>query len=517
MKTFRDMPIRRKLMLSILSTSVVVMLLMLGTFFTYEFFALRLGTVRQLSTLGEITADNATAALAFQNQQDADEILHGLKAQRYLVAAAIYDQSGQLFSRYPKTLKTKDLPSAPGDPGYRYGESHLAGFQPMMQKDRRLGTLYLEMDGGAALRDRLLGLFKIALPVMALILLVAYLLAHALEKQISRPILALAETANDITERQDFSARAEKHGRDEIGQLTDGLNEMLAGIQQRESALDGANDALRAENAERKRGEQALQIAMDDLERKVTERTAELRSAKEQAESSDRLKSEFLANMSHELRTPMNAIIGFTGTLMMKLPGPLTQAQEKQLSTVQSSARHLLSLINDLLDVAKIESGKVELKFEPVSCTSIIEEMAAVLRPLAEKKGLEFQIQLPTEDIVILTDRRALNQIIINLANNAIKFTEVGRIIIAAARRQKSGDTVTELSFSDTGCGIQPEDQNRLFQAFSQLDSSSTRRYEGTGLGLHLSQKLAELLGARITFHSEFGKGSTFTLTIREA
>src|SRR5450432_1092534 len=175
MTHFRDTPIRRKLMLSILSTSAVVMLLMLGTFFTYEFFALRQGTLRQLSTLGEITADNSTAALAFQNQQDADEILDALKAQRYLVAAAIYDQHGQLFSHYPKTSKTQDLPPAPGDTGFGYGESHLAGFQPIMQKDRRLGTLFLEMDAGAALRSRLSGLLHVALPVMALVLLIAYL------------------------------------------------------------------------------------------------------------------------------------------------------------------------------------------------------------------------------------------------------------------------------------------------------------------------------------------------------
>lgn len=228
-------------------------------------------------------------------------------------------------------------------------------------------------------------------------------------------------------------------------------------------------------------------------------------------------KNRFLANMSHELRTPMNAIIGFTGTLLMKLPGPLTKDQEKQLTTVQNSARHLLSLINDLLDVAKIEAGKVEVNPELTACSQLIEEVAAPLRPLAESKGLEFEVRLPAADIVIRTDRRALTQILINLANNAIKYTESGRIVIALSQSAQAEGTVTQFCVSDTGCGIKPEDQTRLFQAFTQLDSSSTRRYEGTGLGLHLSQMLAELLGARITFQSEYGKGSTFILSMTES
>lgn len=259
------------------------------------------------------------------------------------------------------------------------------------------------------------------------------------------------------------------------------------------------NTELKGEITERKRIENILHEKNIELQEAAT------------------AKNHFLANMSHELRTPLNAIIGFTGTMLMKLPGPLTKDQEKQLSTIQNSARHLLSLINDLLDVAKIESGKIELKPESTSCSRIVEEVAASLRPLAEKKGLEFEVRLPPAEIFILTDRRALTQIIINLTNNAIKYTESGRIVVALTQGIEPGEATTEFSISDTGCGIKAEDQPRLFQAFTQLDSSSTRRYEGTGLGLYLSQKLAQLLGARITFTSEYGKGSTFTLCIRKA
>ena len=247
---------------------------------------------------------------------------------------------------------------------------------------------------------------------------------------------------------------------------------------------------------ERKRFEQTLQ-----------EKNIEL-------ENASLAKDRFLASMSHELRTPLNAVIGFTGTLLMKLPGPLTEEQEKQLRTIQASSRHLLSLINDLLDLAKIESGNVELKMEPVSCQAIIEEVSTTLRNLAETKGLHFEVGLPDHEITVRTDRRSLTQILINLTNNAIKFTERGSVRLELREQQNNGDSVAEISVTDTGLGIRQEDQPKLFQAFMQVDSSSTRAYEGTGLGLHVSQKLASMIGGRIAFESEYGRGSKFTVSL---
>ncbi|HET6843180.1 MAG TPA: PAS domain S-box protein [Candidatus Angelobacter sp.] len=224
-------------------------------------------------------------------------------------------------------------------------------------------------------------------------------------------------------------------------------------------------------------------------------------------------KDKFLATMSHELRTPLNAIIGFTGTLLMKLPGPLTTDQDKQLRTIQTSARHLVSLINDLLDLAKIESGKVQLNPEPLACNGIVEEVTTSLRPLAEAKGLTFEQVIQGADMVVWADRRALSQILINLTNNAIKFTGSGGVRLEASQRHANGALITEFSVEDTGIGIKPEDRDKLFEAFSQVTSNEARR-DGTGLGLHLSQKLAELLGGRINMESEYGKGSRFTLIL---
>lgn len=250
----------------------------------------------------------------------------------------------------------------------------------------------------------------------------------------------------------------------------------------------------------------------DVSDRKNIEHTLSVKNI--ELENAAETRNRFLATMSHELRTPLNAIIGFTGTLLMKLPGPLNAAQEKQLSTVQSSARHLLSLINDILDLAKVESGKVELVFETLSGASVIDEIVTTLRPLAEKKGLHLRIELPRVEIPISTDRRTLSQILINLTNNSIKFTETGDVCIKLEQVDTREGLITRFHVTDTGCGIKPEDQVKLFNAFTQIDSSSTRKFEGTGLGLHLSQQLAKLLNGNIAVRSKFGEGSTFTLEI---
>jgi signal transduction histidine kinase len=251
-------------------------------------------------------------------------------------------------------------------------------------------------------------------------------------------------------------------------------------------------------------------ITLTDLtERREIEQKLALQ--KVVADAAVAAKELFFGMLSHELRTPLNAVIGFTGTLLMGLPGPLTAEQKRQLETVRSSARHQLSLINDLLDLAKIESGKVELNFEQVDCAGVVDEVADTLRPLAKQKGLRFEVRVP-KNIVVKIDRRAFSQILINLVNNAIKFTNEGGIRIDV--QKKNG--ATKVSVIDTGIGITREDQARLFDAFARLDSASANREEGSGLGLHLSQKLAALLGVRINFKSKLGQGSSFTVLLQD-
>ncbi len=243
-------------------------------------------------------------------------------------------------------------------------------------------------------------------------------------------------------------------------------------------------------------------------------RNIEIAQKNLQLQDISRTKSEFVANMSHELRTPLNAVLGFTGTLLMRLPGPLTEDQDKQLRTIQTSARHLLSLINDLLDVEKIESGKFDIRLEEVVLQSVVREVFETLQPLATQKKLEFRMSLPKVDIRIQTDRRALSQVLINLLNNAIKFTESGHVSLQLTRRRAGNLGTVAVVVSDTGIGILPERQGQLFQAFTQLDASSTRSFDGSGLGLYLSRRLATLVGGHLNCKSEYGKGSVFTLAL---
>jgi PAS domain S-box-containing protein len=268
---------------------------------------------------------------------------------------------------------------------------------------------------------------------------------------------------------------------------------------------------------ERRRAEKEIIRLHEDLQRHATElelhvaeRTAELAVALDHAEEADRLKSAFLATMSHELRTPLNSIIGFTGILLMGLVGPLTREQEKQISMVQDSARHLLALINDVLDISKIEAGQIELAREPFDMRTTIQKSLEKIGPLADKKGLTVTAVIAPPVGQILGDRRRVEQILINLLSNAVKFTERGEVRIES---QVEDDWLVTRVI-DTGIGIRPEDAETLFRPFRQVDSGITRQYEGTGLGLSICKRLVEAMGGCIQVESEWGKGSRFVFTL---
>ena len=327
-------------------------------------------------------------------------------------------------------------------------------------------------------------------------LLLSILTLAGLNVFVLHPVKRLKKEIDDVTETKNLDRTIKIHSRDEIGGLADSFNKMMNTLNQTQHTLMDAERELRGHR--------------DHLEGLVKVRTEQLVIATERAEESDRLKSAFLATMSHELRTPLNSIIGFTGILHQGLAGPLNDEQKKQLGMVQNSAHHLLELINDVLDISKIEAGQLEIARNPFDLRGSLDKVVNLVSPMAEKKGLPIYLHMTDPIDEFTGDQRRVEQILINLLNNAIKFTEMGEIKVSCSPH----DSKVIISVSDTGIGIKPEDIETIFEPFRQIDAGLSRKYEGTGLGLSITRKLVNMMGGEIQVKSEEGVGSTFSVIL---
>jgi len=311
---------------------------------------------------------------------------------------------------------------------------------------------------------------------------------------ISKPLGALTKGA-EIIGKGDLEHKVRVKSKDELGQLAATFNKMTKSLKK----VTASRDELDREVAERKQAEEDVKKYAEQLEQ-ANIRLQEL----------DHLKSVFLASMSHELRTPLNSIIGYTGLILQDMVGEINQEQREQLTVVKRNANHLLSLINDILDISRIEAGKVELSLEEFSLDDVVREVVETLSPAASEKGLELLTEVP-EDITLLSDTRRVKQVLVNLVSNAVKFTDQGSVRITARVLE---DDNLEIRVIDTGIGIKKEDMYKLFQPFQQVGVSLAMRHKGTGLGLYLTKKLVTILGGDISANSEYGRGSEFTFTL---
>jgi signal transduction histidine kinase/CheY-like chemotaxis protein len=509
--------LRQKLLGVVLLTTLVALVVSMGTIIGYDLRAYHRNILADMSTQSELIGHMTSAALAFDDQRLATENLGLLRLRPKVNAGAIYNARGQLFASYVAPGQEGEFPrqAAPED-SVRFEQGKLILFKRIVNDGELLGTVYLRAE--YEMVGRIVDYLGIALGVTALAMLIAWLIMGRLNHVITQPILDIAGIAREVVETGDYSRRARKLSDDEVAQLVDSFNRMLSEIEARTSALETSNSELAREAGERSQAQQEVMRLNAELEQRVHERTlqleaanAELERAMEEARSANQAKTAFLSSMSHELRTPLNAILGFAQILTSdKLPSTLPQKKEFA-NHILKSGRHLLTLINEILDLAKIESGAVALSLEPVALADMLQECHSMTEPLAAQRNI--RLLFPAQcQANVMADRTRVKQIVLNLLSNAIKYNRDGGAVVVDC--SMTGPERLRLSVQDTGLGLRPEQLELLFQPFNRLGQEAGAQ-EGTGIGLVVTKRLVELMGGAIGVSSSAGVGSMFWIELQ--
>lgn len=500
----QNLSIKRKLMLITMLTSTAALVLSSVSFLIYDLISFRRQLSQDLMTEAQIVGFNSGAAMAFKDESAASTTLSALKAKDDIVAAALYSPDGKLFARYFRAGNALPalLPAHSEENGYRFANGYLQVFHQVTMNGERVGTLVLLSD----MRQWSLRAKRYTSIIVIVVLIcssLALLLSSKLQRLISKPILHLEDTMRLVSTNKNYEIRARRFYGDEIGRLIDGFNTMLSEIQQRDTAFRRANEELQTSTHE---------LEVEIVHRKRTQE--ELLAAKQAAEQANRAKSAFLANMSHELRTPLNAIIGYSEMLEEEVQDSGKIANVHDLRKIQAAGKHLLSLINDVLDLSKIEAGKMELHLETFEVRAMIEELVTTINPAIAKNANIFHLHMSEDVGIMLADVTKVRQILLNLLSNACKFTERGTVSLEVDRSAIGDRDWIRFQVRDTGIGISAEQQENLFQEFAQADVSIGRKYGGTGLGLAISHRLVQLMKGHISVESALSEGSLFTVQL---
>lgn len=470
----------------VLLTSAIVLILTSAAFTLYEVMSFKQALVRNASVLARIIAENSSAALAFENSQEATAVLSALKSEPEIVGAKLYDRKGALFAHYPATIQSALLPDIdPRQAGYKFENRSLVYFQPVQQTDSRLGTLVL-YSSLQALYTRLRLYTFIVLMVMGGSLLMSYLFSTTLQKGISEPILGLAETAKVVSLKNDYSVRAPKLSHDEVGFLTDCFNQMLGQIQQNREELRAAH-------------EQIHQHAQQ-LEKTVAERTVKLQQTIGELEA-------FSYSISHDMRAPLRAMSRYSQILLQDAKPKLNGAEQAYVERIIAGAQRLDRLIQDALSYSRV--ARAEMQLQPINLETLIH---GIIDQYPQLHPGEAEILVKSPLHKVLGHEASLTQCLSNLLANAVKFVTPGiRPHVTISTQQV--DSQVRICIQDNGIGIAPEDKERIFGMFARVNSE--KAYEGTGVGLAIVRKAVERMGGRTGVESELGKGSVFWLELK--
>ncbi len=469
---FKDFPIRTKLRWILAISNVLVVVLMGSAMVRHERSTFRDRLTWELEVISRIVASNCASSLIFEDPEFTTETLANLGFLPMLRNAVIFQADGAVFASYGEFDHATEVMSRQ----LNYDEPVFADnciviTHPIVWNGERVGSMLLAYNlAEETMHARSMLFFFCVLSLVAMF--VSMLVSEKLQALISRPVSNLAAAAKAVSNKQIYNVRVQGEGKDEVGQLVGAFNEMLNEVEKREQALIQAS----------------------------------------------RAKSDFLANMSHELRTPMNGVIGMTDLLG---DSELQDDQQVLLSHIKTSADHLLSVINDILDFSKIEAGMMVIEKAPFNLRRAVEEISIISGGHVEDKGLALDLKVdPKLPAMVLGDVVRIRQVLINLVGNAVKFTTEGKVELAINLVSHHQDDLNIMfSVRDTGVGIAPEKQAKVFEHFTQADSSTTRSFGGTGLGLAICKQLVELMGGHIDLESDLGVGSRFffVLTMKAA
>ncbi len=510
--------IRQKLLgIVLVTTFAAVFIAFLGTVATH-LWAFHRNLIADMSTQSELLGRMTSPALVFNDPRLATENLKLLQFRSQIRAAALYNEHGNLFASYRAPGIDSPFPTRPEVDNVRIDGQNLILFKRIVMDEAVLGTLYLQVDydlQGAILED-----IKVVAIVAIMAMAIAFFLISRLERVVTRPIFAIAAVASEVVKQRDYSRRAEKISEDEIGILVESFNGMLAEIERRTADLEASSQEIARAAEERKRAQQEVMRLNADLEIRVRERTAELERSNRElawataaAEEANRAKSAFLSSMSHELRTPLNAILGFA-EIMVTDSMPTTLQQKKTFTNhILKSGRHLLTLINEILDLAKVESGTMALSVEPVFLAEVMQECQTMIEPLGRQRNI--QTIFPKDvGLTVLADRTRLKQVLLNLLSNAVKYNRSSGAV-AVDWEPVTAERV-RISVRDTGSGLNSSQLAALFQPFNRLGQEAGSE-EGTGIGLVVTKRLVELMGGAIGVGSTPGIGSVFWIELNAA